>query len=70
MMEAATVDVDARPDVAVEMRCQVTGGELKPIYLPRWRAVLGRLEGRTVLVRIIRRKQRSEAANRYLWGVV
>jgi hypothetical protein len=68
------ISVDVRPDVAVEMLCRVEQAEgeearLVPLFRPRWRAVLSRLAGRTVVVRIIRTKKRSLAQNRLLWHV-
>lgn len=73
--EDAVVDLDARPDVAVTMPCRVEQPEgqeaqLVPLSKARWRAVLSRLAGRTVLVKVIRTKKRSDPQNRYLWGVV
>jgi len=75
MSETHSVDVDSRPDVAVEMDCHVEVAEsgeprLLPLHRARWRAVLTRLKDRTVLVRIIRTKKRSNPQNAYLWGVV
>ena len=69
------VNVDTRPDVAVEMPCRIESDDkgearLIPLYRPRWRAVLARLVGRTVTVRIVRTKKRSSPQNRYLWSIV
>lgn len=75
-MTDALINVDVRPDVAVEMSCRVdpvdtrATVELVPLYPPRWKAVLSRLTGRTVTVRISRTKKRSDPQNRYLWGCV
>ena len=44
--------------------------ELVPFHRPRWRAVVSRLVGKTVTVRIIRTKARTLPQNAYLWGVV
>lgn len=71
-----TVDVDARPDLVLELPARVVKDEhgrprLVPDSLSRWRAVLNRMVGRPVLVSISREKERrSLEANRYLWGVV
>lgn len=68
------VNVDIRPDVAVEMPCGVEMVDGAPSFVPhhrpRWRAVLARLVGKTVTVRIVRTKKRSTPANNYLWGIV
>jgi len=73
-MPADAVNIDSRPDVAVEMPCRVEPVEgasrLIPLDKPRWRAVLRRLEGKTVTVRVIRTKKRTSPQNAYLWGVV
>lgn len=70
----AAVNIDTRPDVAVEMPCRVEpiegASRLVPLDKPRWRAVLRRLEGKTVTVRVIRTKKRSSPQNAFLWGVV
>jgi len=74
IMPADAVNIDTRPDVAVEMPCRVEPVEgasrLVPLDKPRWRAVMRRLEGKTVTVRVIRTKKRTGPQNAYLWGVV
>jgi hypothetical protein len=68
------INIDSRPDVAVEMPCRVELVDEEPFLIPhvkaRWRAVLSRLAGKTVTVRIIRTKKRSLPQNSFLWGVV
>lgn len=71
----AVINIDTRPDIAIEMPCRVEQDEgsearLVPLNKSRWRAVVSRLVGRTVTVRIIRTKARTLPQNAYLWGVV
>ncbi len=70
----AAVNIDTKIDVAVEMPCRVEpiegASRLVPLDEPRWRAVLRRLEGKTVTVKVIRTKKRTSPQNAYLWGVV
>jgi hypothetical protein len=68
------VDIDARPDVVVELPALVVGEDgrytLEPVVPARWHAALRSCLGQ-VRVAIMREKRtRTSPQNRFLWGVV
>lgn len=68
------IDLDAQPDIAVELAARVEhdakgGLRLTPADRGRWSEILARLAGQLVRVVILRaRTRRSNLQNRWYWG--
>ncbi len=69
------IDIDNPPEVLIELGGTVQFEDGRPRFLPAdsgaWLTALGRLIDEHITVTLARmKKRRSNAANRYLWGVV
>lgn len=70
------IDIDRRPDIAIELHGRVRMEGLKPVLEPAkhaepaWLVKLARFEGDVTVTVSRAKKVRSQEANAYLWGVV
>ena len=68
-----TIDIDQSPDLMLDIPATVVKGDdgkprLVPTNINQWRAALGRMVDRAVLVTLTRPKERrTTEANQYLW---